>query len=434
MSFVSDLNDRHFQGGLSSDVMALLAPVDDQRPEVRDFLARVFAQLQEQRTPARDFSEGLAWVIGYFLPNILPGAWGGAVPPITQRGRHAVIDEYLARNPWRPVADGDCLLDLGCGFPPMTTLDSAERFPRIRITGADPSFGKYLVRGSNGDYAAFDDAGGLLYFQAGVTDVERWDELYRDTEATRARFVAALNDLRPQLPDDDGSLSAITQDGVELVRNPVMEFSRENVTFEQFGFGAEGISGFAAVRCFNVLFYFDDTFRNEALDWLADVVVDGGIFVSGVDWSRSRYARYSVYRAEAGAMKPREFAFSIENVRPLELVSVFTLHPDDHDMRLMSRLIRVLRGDDEFRSAIDRRMDEIQGEIQFCPREANGYLGSIPEGVDPKVMNTAADVIGTALERDGFHERAAALLERHGYRAWVNCVGHVAIDPEVLPG
>ena len=434
MSFVSDLNARYFEGGLSSDVLALLAPIDDQRPEVRDFVARACTLMQQARIPAQDFSEGLAWVIGYFLPNILPGAWGGAVPPITQEGRHAAVDEYLARNSWRPLADGDSLLDIGCGFPPMTTLDSARRFPGVRITGADPSFGKYLVREDGGDYAVFDDAGSLLYFQAGATDVDRWDELYRDTEATRTRFLGRLNSLRPRLPENDGSENVIEQDGAELVRNPVKEFERANVSFEQFGFGAEGKSGFAAVRCFNVLFYFDDAFRNEALNWLADVVVDGGIFVSGANWSRSRYARYSVHQAEAGTMKAREFAFSIENVRPLELVSVFTLHPDDHDARLMSTLIGVLRDDDEFRKDIDRRMDEVQAEMQFCPRKPDGYLGSIPEGVDAKVMNSAADITGSALERDGFHQRAAELLERHGYRAWVNCVGHVAIDPEAVPG
>jgi len=48
--------------------------------------------------------------------KILPGAWGGSVPPITQKGRHSAIDDYLARNPWRPLRDGDRLLDLGCGF------------------------------------------------------------------------------------------------------------------------------------------------------------------------------------------------------------------------------------------------------------------------------------------------------------------------------
>jgi hypothetical protein len=164
MSFIRKLNGQYFRDGLSPEVMALLAPIDDQRVEVQQFVARMFQQMHRQRTDARDFSERLAFVTTALLQHILPGAWG-AIPPITQTGRHAAIDDYLARNPWRPLGAGDRLLDLGCGFPPVTTLETAERFPQVSIVGADPSFGEYLVREANGDYAVFDAHEKLLYFQ-----------------------------------------------------------------------------------------------------------------------------------------------------------------------------------------------------------------------------------------------------------------------------
>jgi hypothetical protein len=433
MPFIGALNERYFNGRLSADVMALLAPIDDQRSEVHAFVERMFRQMRRQKIDATDFSEGLAWVIGYFLPHILPGAWGGAVPPITQKGRHAAIDEYLERNPWRPIAEGDRLLDLGCGFPPVTTMDTAERFPRVQIVGADPSFGKYLLREANGDYAVFGQEGDLIYFQAGATDIDRWEALYNDTKATHRHFSDLLTGLRELLPEDAPDMTSVSRDGVELVRNPVAEFERENAEFKQLGFGAEGLNGFSAVRCFNVLFYFDEAFRRDAMSWLADVLIDGGISVSGVNWSRSRYARYTVHRAESRTMVAREFAFSIENLRPLELVGVFALHDDDHDMNLMSSLIGTLRADAQFRADIDRRMDELQAEIEFCARKPDGYLGSIPPGADSTILNTAADQIGSALEREGFCERAVDILGKSGYRAWINCVGHVAIDPLTLP-
>lgn len=433
MSFVGKLNDRYFDGDLSPEVIRLLEPVNDERAEVHEFVERMFRQLRTEGIGATDFSEGLAWIVGDFLSKILPGAWGGIVPPITQKGRHSGVDEYLARNPWRAIGAGDTLLDLGCGFPPITTLDCAERFPGLSITGADPSFGKYLVRESNGDYAVFADSGDLLYFQAGAAGAARWEALYRDPDETRRRFASRLESLRPLLPADDTSATRVTGKGAELVRNPVSEYENGHVQFRQLGFGAEGLNGFAAVRCFNVLIYFDDAFRSDALSWLAGCVVDGGISVTGTNWTSSRYARYSVHQAENGTMVPREFAFSIENIRPLELVSVFTLHDDDQDVNLMSKLVGLLRSDTGFRHDIDKRMDELQAEIGFCPRQANGYLGSIPQDADSRVLETAAERIGSALEREGFNERAAELLERHGHRSWVNCVGHVAIDPTMTP-
>jgi hypothetical protein len=433
MSFISELSDRYFAGGLSPEVVELLGPIDQERPEVQEFVERMFRLMHAEHIQARDFSEGLAWVVGNFLAGILPGAWGGIVPPITQKGRHSGIDEYLASNPWRKLAAGDRLLDLGCGFPPITTLDSAARFPDVQITGVDPSFGKFLVREQNGDYAVFTGDGTLIYFQAGANTSDAWDGLYRDPEETRRRFAASLASLRALLPDDSDELSRITSNGTELVRNPVHEFAGANVGFEQRGFGDAGLSGFDAVRCFNVLIYFDDAFRSTALKWLAETLVDGGVSVTGTDWSSSRFARYSVHQAENGAMVPREFAFSIENVRPLELVALFSLHDDDHDLGLLSKLIGVLRSDDSFRRDIDTRLDELQAEIGFCSRKTNGYLGPMPQGPNAHVLATAAEKIGSELEKDGFNERAAELLERQGYRSWVNCVGHVAIDPACLP-
>lgn len=431
MSFVSKLNELYFRGNLSPEVIELLQPVDAERPEVQAFVDRMCRQMQNQHIGASDFAEDLAWRVGVLIPNILPGSWAGAVPPVTQKGRHAVIDEYLARNSWRPLADGDRLLDLGCGFPPVTVVDSARRFPNVQITGADPSFGRYLLREANGDYGLFDDDYRLIYFQA--ADGDRWERLYRDLEQTRRQFGSRLDALLSSLPGDDAEYGSVAQDDAELIRNPVVEFERDNVRFERLGIGSRALQGFTAVRCFNVLFYFDNSFRSSAFDWLRTVVVDGGICVSGVDGLSSRYARYSVHRAENGSMVPREFAFSLENIRPLELIPVFTLHEDDHDAGLMATLIRALRSDERFRSDIDRRLDELQAELGYCARKANGYLGPIDRSADAAVVNTAIDHIGAGLERDGFNERAAELLRKNGYRAWVNCVGHVAIDPATGP-
>lgn len=433
MTCVSDLNSRYFDGALSAGVLALLAPIDDERPEVQRFVERIFRQFQREHLPATDFSEALAWITGFFLPKILPGAWGGSVPPITQQGRHAAIDEYLARNPWRPLQDGDRLLDLGCGFPPVTTLDAAERFPRVAITGADPALGKYLVRDVNGDYAVFNEDLRLIYFQAGTVDVVRWEALYNNPQATADRFLSMLRNLLASMPADDGRLARVSRDGIEVVRNPALEFERPNISLERVGFGTPGLGGFAAARCFNVLYYFDGKFRDDAIDWLGSVLVHNGIFISGGNWSRSRYARYSVHQAVSGRLVAREFAFSIENLRPLELVAVFALHDVDHDLDLLSTLIGILRSDASFRRDADRRMDEVQDEIGFCPRKPDGYLASIREGTNPIVLNSAAEAIGQALERDGFRERAVDVLERHGFKAWINCVGHVAIDPVARP-
>ncbi|MGB6486509.1 MAG: hypothetical protein WBE91_06475 [Steroidobacteraceae bacterium] len=432
MSFIRTLNSQYFGDGLSVGVLALLGPIDGQRIEVQQFVARMFRQMHRQRTNPRDFSERLALIAGALLQHLLPGAWG-AIPPITQTGRHATIDDYLARNPWRPLDTADRLLDLGCGFPPVTTLETAERFPRVSIVGADPSFGEYLVREAAGDYAVFNASGDLLYFQPGARLAERWRVMFGDPDQTRQRFAAHLAKLRLHLSDAEPVSRYVSADGVEIIRNPIAGFERSNVAFRRLGIGDSGLEGFTAARCFNVLYYFDRAFQQESLRWLSDTLVEGGISVTGANWSRSRCARYSTHRRERDALVAKEFAFSIENIRPLDLVMFFALHDDDPGTALMSQLIGVLRGDARFREDSDRRMDEVQQELGFCPRKADGYLGDVLPSLAVEDAMSAPDRIGAALERDGFHERAVEVLTRNGYRAWVNCVGHVAVDPLELP-
>lgn len=433
MSFIRKLNHEYFGDGLSAEVIALLGPIDAQRPEVQRFVARMCRQMHRRRTDARDFSERLALIAASLLPHLLPGAWG-AVPPITQSGRHATVDEYLAKNPWRPLGEGDRLLDVGCGFPPVTTLETATRFPRVSIVGADPSFGEYLVKEPSGDYGVFDAHGRLLYFQPSMRLAERWRAMFGDPAGTRERFTALLTRLRPHLTGSPAPSRHVAADGIEIVRNPIADFERSNLTFRRLGIGDSGLENFGAARCFNVLYYFDRAFQQEAQRWLSDTLVEGGISVTGANWSLSRVARYRVHRRERGAAVAKEFAFSIENIRPLDLVSFYALHDDDPDTALMSQLIAVLRGDARFREDSDRRLDEIQRELGFCARKADGCLGGVPPELEGEATMTAAQRIGAALERDGFHERAAEVLGRNGYRAWVNCVGHVAIDPLQLPG
>ena len=63
----------------------------------------------------KDFSHYLAWILGAIVPKILPGAWGGIVPPITSADRHQKIDEYIQLKLYDPSTAETRLIDLGCG-------------------------------------------------------------------------------------------------------------------------------------------------------------------------------------------------------------------------------------------------------------------------------------------------------------------------------
>ena len=76
-------------------------------------------------------------------------------------------------------------------------------------------------------------------------------------------------------------------------------------------------------------------------------------------------------------------------------------------------------------------MDELLVPTGLTSRRANGFLGFLDNTADADPLD-AGDTVGRKLEEEGFAKEAAELLQAAGYDAWVNCIGHVAVDPEGL--
>ena len=92
----------------------------------------------------------------------------------------------------------------------------------------------------------------------------------------------------------------------------------------------------------------------------------------------------------------------------------------------------MIRADEAFRGEFDHRMDELVASTGFTSRGVDGYLGTFDPDADPQTLDSAAAVVGAALEQEGFADRAVEILIAAGYDAWINCVGHIAVDPTGL--
>ena len=103
-------------------------------------------------------------------------------------------------------------------------------------------------------------------------------------------------------------------------------------------------------------------------------------------------------------------------------------------MEFEQRRIGTIRADESFRREFDTKMDEVLAKTGYTSRRDDGYLGVADEGADPSTFDTLSETVGEALETAGFAQRAANVLTAAGYEAWVNCVGHIAVDPTGLKG
>jgi SAM-dependent methyltransferase len=422
-SSVEELCDRYLGGRPSEAALQGLRSAEQQRPEVRDFVERAFQLMAISKFDPHDFSPFVARFFTVIAPGILPGAWGGIVPPFTLAGRHKKIDEYLRSNPWAKFEPGTVMLDLGCGFPPLTSIEAAEAFPEWRIVGADPTFQQYLLYDERENYALLDPAGNVRYFQA--TLPEEFLRLYSDRDTTIQRFSQAFAQLRPLLPADDGTLSSVEQDGKRLSRHPLSAYERSNLTFVQGGFGSSNLPQAEVVRSFNVLIYYDADFRREAEAWAARVLRPGGLFICGRDDSESLNAHYSVYRNEGGRLVEKEFAFGLETVRH----SVwFALQDGERETWRLAQLLGILRSDQEFLHDYDTRLDALLAQHNMAIRDQNGHLIEPPNPIDPARALPVYHQIAREIETE-FADRAVSVLQRSGLHAWRNPVGHIAVGP-----
>lgn len=415
-------NAAYFDRQLSPAVLTELRGLIGASADAQALADRAFRLMRAARFGPADFSALTAWMLGFSVPRTVPSAWSGMVPPVTMTGRHRKIDEYVAQNPWHQPSGEGVFVDLGCGFPPFTTIDTAQRLSDWRVIGVDPTFGRYLVYDAEGAYASFDSNHQLLYYQAGNYDP--------DQATTRARFHSLLDRLLPQL---DGRSEVADEHG-RLLLDPVRRYENDNLSLVAEGIGKYTLDGGAdVIRCMNVFMYFDHPFRLNAVEWAASVLRPGGLFICGSNWTDSASSRYTVYRKEGDRLVAREFATSIENVRPIELAPWYALHDDNLDNLANAHTVGTIRADPQFRQRFDDRLDALLAKLGVCARDADGYLGGAPQDMPASELSLCSSVLASQLDDEGFVDDAVDVLRQAGRDAWRNHVGHVAMRPVTPP-
>lgn len=419
--FAEHMNETYFGGALAAGVVDRLTALPADREDVRRFVERMFRSMRAAHFDAADVSALQADILAALLSRLLPGNWEGRVPPITIAGRHTRLDQLAAR-----LAEEDGLsrtfVDVACGFPPLTTVDTANTLQAWQVTGIDRSLPAYLVNDRDGNYAVFDSEGRATYFQPLAPAGENWAALLQDWEATRRRFEGLLQEL---LARRDGA-PRVELDCGTLDVDPVRAFEHERLRFIAADLDDVTIAASGVVRCCNMLLYFDRHFRSAALRQLASFLEDGGLLITGTDWAHTTEAKYFTYRKRGGELSDGEFAFSVDCLAPLGIVAWYTLHDDDTELAMLTRLVGLLRADNRFIREFMARSDALRAEASLMPRGDDGYYEeTVPTASAAELWRSAADLSDRLGEE--FAAAAARTLARQGLEARVNEVGHVAV-------
>jgi hypothetical protein len=81
-------------------------------------------------------------------------------------------------------------------------------------------------------------------------------------------------------------------------------------------------------------------------------------------------------------------------------------------------------------SDYDSRVDELLAENRIFVRPEDGFLAAASDQLPISEWLGAYTATQNKLQQEGFTDRAVSVLKRAGYHAWINPVGHVAVDPQ----
>jgi hypothetical protein len=418
---------RQYLGEALPPPMAGMVRMANLSAEAQDFIVRMLALMQRAGYPASAFNPPLIRWLSETVPGSLPGAWGGRIPPLTVPGRHTKLDAYIAARAAPAGSAPPVFFDIGCGFPPLTSADTADRFKDWQIYGIDRAFADYVLYDADGHYACFGGDGAFQYFQALMNASGR--ALYADPRATRERFTALFEELAPQLTAGDNSRSeTVERNGSRLIRHHILDFERANLTFVRSDLADIDLPPARAIRCMNVLIYYEPAVRDRMLQHAAGCLEDGGLLIAGTN-GLGVQTRYGVYRKTAGELRREEFAFGLDNVGSIVFMPFFTIHDNDPEAGLLAELAGILRADDAFWTPFSQRQDALLKMHGLCRRESDGFWDFPENAMSPADYLQINARIWNTLQTEGYVDGAVEALIRAGYEAFENVVGDVAIRP-----
>ncbi len=407
--------------------MAEAIALPDLPPDTQKFIMRMLALMKRAGYSASGFNPPLLHWLATTIPSVLPSAWGGRIPPITLPGRHRKLDDYVANQHQVPEASTGIFIDVGCGFPPVTTAETAACLPNWQVYGVDRSFAEYVLYDSEGHYACFGRKGVFQYFQALMNASGR--ALYADPASARARFEKLFAELVPLLQDSDGTASkSVERDGNKLIHHYIRNFESDNLTFIQSDIGEADLPLANVMRCMNLLIYFKPEIGKKMLQDLGELLEDEGILIVGTN-GLGIQSRYAIYQKGRNGIRLREFAFGLDNLGHITFMPWFTIHENDSDALMLAKLTGTIRANQQFWDNFSNRLDELLQYHDICERGSDGFLHFYQEAMPPNEYIEKNANIWQQMTAEGFLERAVDALKQAGYNAWQNSVNDIAVQP-----
>lgn len=434
----NDLVEKYLGQRLPEDMAAPIS-MESQPPEAKEFINRLLQLMKRAGYPAASFTPYFTrWLST--IKTMLPCAWDGQIPPITVPNRHSRLDGYVERLAREDRENLPVFIDMGCGFPPVTTAETAKMLTGWQVFGVDHYFPDYILYNQDDHYACFNERGEFQYFQAMMATSGR--TLYQDPQQTKNYFSELFLELSslmaggPPATDDEQDFrhprEAISEtaekDGCRLIRNHIRDFEMDNLRFVRSDINTVELPPAQVIRCMNVYIYFEHGTQKQMLSQAAELLDDGGLLIVGTN-GLALQSRYSTYQRDGDSLVSLEFAFSPDNLGPISFMPWFTLHQDDREALLLTKLCRTIRADDKFWAGFDNRIEQILERDEVCWRGPDGFFQIPEEQRSFAEYLELSRAMWRQVDAEGYIDGAVEVLKKAGFEAMRNPIGDIAVKP-----
>ncbi len=384
-------------------------------------VTRTLRRMASAGLPGATLTSHFADLLQRLVCELLPAARRGLVPGLSFSGRHSRMERWLWSRLERQLSSTPTVLDIGCGYPPITSVEWARAWPEVRVVGIDPQLPGYLFERDD-VHAVFTPKGELSYAMSAKALASINDE------TTSQTLKRSFTEARMKLAEGLEFKGQLAGAHVRLVRDPVLAYAMNNLSFERRDIAGAGRHDADALRCLNVFPYFSAKARVSHLNALAQLVKPGGLVVVGINWIGGSEAHYALYRRGDELLRT-ELAFSIDNLRPLGPIPWFEIYADK-EIGELCRLVRTLRDDAKFSGDFDAWYERKVRELGIARRQKEF---DIPPLDAPTVQQATRELM-QAVQNETLVERAVEILQLRGYRAELNAGGEISVflSPEPL--
>ena len=219
-------------------------------------------------------------------------------------------------------------------------------------------------------------------------------------------------------------------DGNRLVRNHVRDFEGKNIKFIESEIDDLQLPAAGAIRCMNVLLYFEKDFREIMQASMSTLLDHDGVLITGFNHPFGIYARYVINKKGRHEIFSLRIRFQSRQPATSGCRSWLTLADEDREAELLADVTAPFgptgtsgRNSTHTLTSYERSMEFAGGIVTVYPFTEEARTAS------PSVIMEKTSALWSQLEDEGYTDGAVDALERAGYQAWKNAVGDIAVLP-----